>query len=124
VSGSCTIPVTAAILDALNITNCQTISTLTTAKFYYYYDSNGDGLDNDGGTWTFFSNGTPTGTTVTGSLDVSTLLRGHYLIAIELTDGALPSCSRGSTPLRHSLPSSVRPMATSRPQASARRRRA
>ncbi|MCU1230558.1 MAG: hypothetical protein JWO97_3442, partial [Acidobacteria bacterium] len=91
VSGSCTIPVTAAILDALNITNCQTISTLTTAKFFYYYDSNGDGLDNDGGTWTFFSNGTPTGTTVTGSLDVSTLLRGHYLIAIELTDGALPA---------------------------------
>ncbi|MFZ2492275.1 MAG: hypothetical protein WA208_12405, partial [Thermoanaerobaculia bacterium] len=87
-AGSCSaIPLKAQILDTLFIVNCQTITTLVTAQFVYYYDINGDGMDNDGGAWIGIAQPTnPLGTTVQASWDISNLVRGNYLVALELTD--------------------------------------
>lgn len=83
----CSVPVTAQIMDALTVNNCQTISQLVSAQFKYYYDINGDGVDNDGGQWINIGNPTvPVGTTVTANWDISNLIRGQYLLALEITD--------------------------------------
>src|SRR6185436_18697426 len=37
----CNVPVSAQIMDALTVNNCQTISQLVNAQFKYYYDING-----------------------------------------------------------------------------------
>jgi uncharacterized repeat protein (TIGR01451 family) len=85
--GTCSaIPLTAQILDSLQVANCSAVSTLVTAKFVYYYDINGDGTDNDGGSWIDIPGGTLTGTTVTNSWNISNLIRGQYLVAVDLTD--------------------------------------
>lgn len=85
-AGSCAaVPLKGQILDSLQITNCSTVSTLVSASFQYYYDANGNGEDDDGGTWTSIP-ATLTGTTVTANWDTSTLIRGQYLVALELED--------------------------------------
>jgi uncharacterized repeat protein (TIGR01451 family) len=84
---SCSVPVTAQIMDALTVNNCQSISQLVSAQFKYYYDINGDGQDDDGGTWINIGNPTtPVATTVTANWDISNLVQGQYLLALELTD--------------------------------------
>jgi len=84
---SCNVPVTAQIMDALNVNNCQSISQLVSAQFKYYYDINGDGQDNDGGQWVNIGNPTtPTATIVTANWNIQNLIQGQYLIALEITD--------------------------------------
>ena len=87
-SGSCSaVPLKAQILDSIQVTNCQTISTLVDAQFKYYYDANGNGEADDGGSWGDISPTVMTGTTVTANWDTSTLIRGQYLVALEMEDG-------------------------------------
>src|SRR5204863_1135565 len=69
---SCIVPVSAQIMDALTVNNCQSVAQLVSAQFKYYYDINGDGQDDDGGTWLDIGNATtPVGTTVTANWDIS-----------------------------------------------------
>jgi len=83
----CVVPVKAQIMDALNITNCQTVSELVQAQFKLYYDINGNGLDDDGGSWINIGDPTtPVGTTVTANWNIANLIQGQYLIALEITD--------------------------------------
>ncbi len=92
-SGSCaSVPLSAQILDTLEVEECETVSTLSSAtKFVYYYDINGDGLDNDGGVWTdVAAPATRDGTIVRANWDTSSLVQGQYLIAVELIDTATP----------------------------------
>ena len=60
----CTVPLRAQIMDALNVTNCQSISQLVSAQFKYWYDANGNGLaDEPSGQWFDIGNATvPTAT--------------------------------------------------------------
>jgi uncharacterized repeat protein (TIGR01451 family) len=84
---SCVVPVVAQIMDALTVTNCQSVSELVSAQFKYYYDVNGDGVDNDGGSWISIGDPTvPVGTTVTANWNLQNLIQGQYLIALEITD--------------------------------------
>jgi uncharacterized repeat protein (TIGR01451 family)/fimbrial isopeptide formation D2 family protein len=86
-ANGCSTPVSAQIMDALTVANCQSISQLVSAQFKYYYDINGDGVDNDGGAWINIGNPTvPIGTTVTANWDTTNLIRGQYLLALEITD--------------------------------------
>jgi uncharacterized repeat protein (TIGR01451 family) len=86
-SGSCSaVPLKAQIMDSVQVNNCKTITTLVDAQFKYYYDANGNGEADDGGVWTDIST-TLSGTTVTSSWDTSTLIRGQYLVALEMEDG-------------------------------------
>ena len=92
-TGSCTsVPLSAQILDTLEVDECKTVSTLSSAtKFVYYYDINGDGLDNDGGVWTdVAAPAVRDGTIVRANWDTSSLVQGQYLIAVELIDSATP----------------------------------
>ncbi|HYO77976.1 MAG TPA: hypothetical protein VE010_16070, partial [Thermoanaerobaculia bacterium] len=87
-AGSCSaVPLKAQILDSIQVTNCQTISTLVDAQFKYYFDANGNGLADDGGTWGDINPTNMVGTTVTSSWDTSSLIRGQYLVALEMEDG-------------------------------------
>jgi uncharacterized repeat protein (TIGR01451 family)/fimbrial isopeptide formation D2 family protein len=84
---SCVIPVTAQIMDALTVTNCSSTSELVSAQFKYYYDINGDGQDNDGGTWVNIGDPSiPIGTTVDANWNLAGLIQGQYLLALEITD--------------------------------------
>lgn len=84
---SCSVPVTAQIMDALTVTNCSSTSELVSAQFKYFYDINGNGLDDDGGTWVSIGDPTvPIGTTVTANWNIQNLIQGQYLLALEITD--------------------------------------
>lgn len=89
-ANGCTVPIRAQIMDALNITACQTVSLLVQAQFKYYYDINGNGLADDdlaGGQWVNIGDPTtPVGTTVTSNWNISNLIQGQYLLALEITD--------------------------------------
>jgi uncharacterized repeat protein (TIGR01451 family)/fimbrial isopeptide formation D2 family protein len=84
---SCVVPLVAQIMDALTVTNCASTSELVSAQFKYYYDINGDGLDNDGGSWINIGEpSVPIGTTVKADWNTQNLIQGTYLIALEITD--------------------------------------
>jgi uncharacterized repeat protein (TIGR01451 family) len=89
----CSRPVTAQIMDALTVTNCQTVTEVVSAQFKYWYDTNGNGLADDAGsTWVNIGDPTnPIGTTVTANWNTTNLIQGQYLFALEMTD------SRGHT---------------------------
>ena len=83
----CNVPVVAQIMDALTVNNCSSVSQLVQVQFKYYYDINGNGLDDDGGTWVNISDPTvPVGTTVAANWNLTNLIQGQYLIALEITD--------------------------------------
>jgi uncharacterized repeat protein (TIGR01451 family) len=83
----CVVPITAQIMDALTVLNCASTSELVSAQFKYYYDINGDGLDNDGGSWINIGEpSVPIGTTVKSDWNIQNLIKGPYLIALEITD--------------------------------------
>jgi len=84
----CNVPVTAQIMDALTVTNCASVSELVQAQFKYWYDINGNGVADDaGGSWINIAQpSVPIGSTVTANWDISNLIQGQYLIALEITD--------------------------------------
>jgi uncharacterized repeat protein (TIGR01451 family) len=84
----CSTTVSAQIMSALTVTNCQSISQLVSAQFKYWYDSNGDGLPNEPtGTWVDIGDPTvPVGTIVTANWNLANLIQGQYLLALEITD--------------------------------------
>ena len=87
-ANSCSLPVTAQIMDALTVNNCQTISQLVNAQFKYWYDTNGNGSPDDtGSSWVNIGDPTvPVGTTVTTNWNLNNLIQGQYLLALEITD--------------------------------------
>ena len=106
-TGSCTsVPLSAQILDTLEVDECKTVSTLSSAtKFVYFYDANGDGLDNDGGVWTdVAAPAVRDGTVVRANWDTSSLLQGQYLVAVELIDTATPVAHTTRTWLSSATP--------------------
>jgi len=84
----CTMPIRAQIMDALNVTNCQTISQIVQAQFYYWFDANGNGLaDEPNGQWIPINDpASPVGTIVTTNWNLSNLVQGQYLLALEISD--------------------------------------
>ena len=94
---SCSVPVTAQIMSALTVNNCQSVSQLVNAQFKYWYDTNGNGLpDESGGSWVNIGDPTtPVATTVTANWNLANLIQGQYLIALELSD------NRGHTTLTY-----------------------
>jgi uncharacterized repeat protein (TIGR01451 family) len=86
----CTLPIRAQIMDALNVTNCQTISQIVQAQFFYWFDANGNGIaDEANGSWFPINDpATPVGTIVTTNWNLSNLVQGQYLLALEISDSA------------------------------------
>lgn len=84
----CTAPVTAQIMDNLTVNNCQSVSELVSAQFEYWYDANGNGLpDESTGSWVPIGDPTtPVGTTVTANWNLTNLIQGQYLLALQITD--------------------------------------
>lgn len=109
-----TIPLRAQILDTLDVAECRTVTPVSTAtNFVYYYDVNGNGLDDDGGQWTDITDPvTRDGTTVSTNWNVNNLVRGQYLIAVELVDTEVPANTT-----RTWLSSAVAPVYTNFPAA-------
>ncbi|HYC91438.1 MAG TPA: C25 family cysteine peptidase [Thermoanaerobaculia bacterium] len=109
-AGSCTVPLTAQVLDSVIIEDCEAQPALDPGdpgKFVYWFDSNGDGLPNDAGSsWTDVPGTvTITGSTLSLNWNTNTVMRGQYLIAAELhgIDGAdtrtyLPAAAGGFYP--------------------------
>ncbi len=80
---------TAKVQDTLAVIGGVVTPTVKAVKFYYYYDANGNGLDDDGNAWTFAANATlKTGSLNiwTASWDASSLAKGQYLIGVQAVD--------------------------------------
>jgi uncharacterized repeat protein (TIGR01451 family) len=80
---------TANVFDTLNLDRTTTVSGVT---FYYYADTNSDGVANDSGSaWTVAAAGTPSADPVgkwTATWNSTTLTRGQHLLAVRATDGS------------------------------------
>jgi hypothetical protein len=64
-------------------------SSVTAVDFYAYWDTNGDGLANDGSAWSQIAGGTRrTLTTWSATWASDNLLAGSYLIGIQAVDKA------------------------------------
>jgi len=77
------------VQDTLAIVNGKVAPSVKGVKFFYYYDSNGDGVANDGSSWTFAADATRTPgsyTTWTASWSGASLLKGSYLIGVQAVD--------------------------------------
>lgn len=80
---------TANVQDTLAVVNGQVVPSVKAARFYYYYDANGNGLADDGGDWTFAANAT----LKAGSMNIwvaawsgAGLPKGSYLIGVQALD--------------------------------------
>ncbi len=96
-AGTCsaTNTLSATVIDSLSITSSSTVGTsLTSVKFFYQFDSDGDGQPALSGSWTFLGNGSLPATTpaTTNPWSVtwnSTLLpSGRYFIKAVAVDNA------------------------------------
>ncbi|HKS22733.1 MAG TPA: C25 family cysteine peptidase [Thermoanaerobaculia bacterium] len=98
-AGTCTVPIRAQIMDALKVNNCASISQIVNAQFMYWYDANGNGqADEPTGSWIAINNpAAPVGTIVTTNWDITNLVQGQYLLALQISDGSLLSGGRGHT---------------------------
>jgi uncharacterized repeat protein (TIGR01451 family) len=89
-AGSCSVPLVAQIQDSVIVQNCEAISPLdgVTSQFVYWFDSNGDGLDNDAGSsWADVPTAvTLDGTTMSATWNTNAVPTGQYLVAAELHD--------------------------------------
>src|ERR1043165_140886 len=98
-SGTCTVPIRAQIMNALKVNNCATISQIVDAQFMYWHDANGNGqADESTGSWIPINNpAAPVGTIVTTNWDITNLVQGQYLLALQISDGSLLTGGRGPT---------------------------
>ncbi len=92
--GCDTTTLTATIVDTADGTDCYTGSTVgstvNSVQFYYYYDADGNGVDDDGNVWT----AGPVASLVAGTVnqwqaagwDTTVLRQGNYLIGVRAED--------------------------------------
>ncbi|HXS51821.1 MAG TPA: hypothetical protein VN782_04760, partial [Usitatibacter sp.] len=79
----------ATVQDTLAVVNGTVVPSVKAVRFYYYYDANADGVDNDGGAWTFAADATLKAgslNTWTASWDATSLPRGQFLIGVQALD--------------------------------------
>ena len=79
----------ATVQDTLAVVNGTIVPSVKAVRFHYYYDTNGNGLADDGGAWTFAANATlKTGTLNTwlATWDATSLAKGQYLIGVQAVD--------------------------------------
>jgi uncharacterized repeat protein (TIGR01451 family) len=85
--GCNTTTLAAQVRDAIN-PDCQ--HTLSSVDFYYYYDENGNGQDDDSGSWTFIGAGSVDpdnpGLWTLAGWDTTGLHNGQYLIGVRAED--------------------------------------
>lgn len=93
-SGCSPATLTATVADTINGVDCYTggavTSSIASVQFYYYYDENGNGLDDDGNAWT----AGPVASQVAGSVgdwqatgwDTTGLRQGNFLIGVRAED--------------------------------------
>jgi len=77
------------VQDTLAIVNGKVAPSVKGVKFFYYYDVNGDGVANDGSSWTFAADAARNPgsyTTWTASWSGASLLKGSYLIGVQAVD--------------------------------------
>ncbi len=80
---------TATVQDTLALINGTVVPSVKAVSFWYYYDTNGNGLADDGNAWTFAANATlKTGTlnTWTATWNATSLAKGQYLIGVQAVD--------------------------------------
>ncbi|MGE5343180.1 MAG: beta strand repeat-containing protein, partial [Candidatus Omnitrophota bacterium] len=90
VSGCHPATLTATVNDAVDIVAGNAVTTVSSVQFYYYADADGDGLANDGSTWTLIGAGSTTNNPIgtwTASWESTSLAQGRYLIGAKATDG-------------------------------------
>jgi uncharacterized repeat protein (TIGR01451 family) len=88
-SGCGPVSLGAVVNDAVVISGGAAVTSVTNVNFYYYEDTNGNGLDDDSNTWTLIgpgaTNNNPLGVW-TASWISSTLSQGRYLIGVSATN--------------------------------------
>jgi uncharacterized repeat protein (TIGR01451 family) len=80
----------ATVNDTVVISGGNAITSVASVEFYYYADTNANGLEDDGSTWTLIGAGSTTNSPVgrwTTTWDSTTLSQGSYLIGVKATNG-------------------------------------
>jgi uncharacterized repeat protein (TIGR01451 family) len=79
----------ATVQDTLAVVNGSVVPSVQAVRFYYYHDANGNGLADDGGTWTFAADAAlrpGTLNTWTAQWSGAGLPKGAYLIGVQALD--------------------------------------
>ncbi len=81
------VTLTAKVKDAIAIVDGEAVPSIASVDFYVYRDANGDGIANDGDTWTLAAAGEPVDfNTWTAVWQSETLFAGQYLVGVKATD--------------------------------------
>jgi uncharacterized repeat protein (TIGR01451 family) len=75
------------ILDTIDLEDGDAKTSVQGVDFYYYYDMNGDGEDNDGNSWTYAIAATNAAINRwTATWNSTGLLQGQYLVGVQALD--------------------------------------
>lgn len=80
---------TAQVADAQTFVGGVAVTTVASVQFYFYADLNGDGVANDGSSWTLIGSGSTSSGALgkwTATWNTSSLANGRYLIGAVATD--------------------------------------
>jgi uncharacterized repeat protein (TIGR01451 family) len=89
-SGCAPVTLGAEVNNAVIISGGNAVTSVTAVEFYYYEDTNGNGIEDDANTWTLIGSGTTTNSPIgtwTATWDSTALVRGSYLIGARATNG-------------------------------------
>ena len=77
----------ATVIDSTQVSGGSVVDTIATVDFYYYADTNANGLADDGSSWTLAANASsPSLGNWTASWDSTALALGQYLIGVRAED--------------------------------------
>ncbi|MEE8574164.1 MAG: hypothetical protein V3T30_02025 [Thermodesulfobacteriota bacterium] len=109
VAGACgaATVITVEVMDTLLIdaacpsTTGVVVTSVTSVDLYYYYDTNGNGLADDGEQWTLLASATAFGGIGPwqGTIDFTAMDQGNYLVKAIATDGVNTTDSADTDPL-------------------------
>ncbi|HEY2967651.1 MAG TPA: DUF11 domain-containing protein, partial [Casimicrobiaceae bacterium] len=80
---------TATVQDTLAVINGKVVPSVKSVRFYYYYDTDGNGQADDGNAWTLAADAalkTGSFNTWTASWNATSLAKGQYLIGVQAVD--------------------------------------
>lgn len=84
------VSLTATVNDTVLISGGAAVTSVTSVEFYYYADSNANGIEDDSNTWTLIGSGSTSNSPIgqwTATWNSTAVQQGSYLIGVKAVNG-------------------------------------